>query len=156
MKLNSNSLLRISIITIHTALIIFLTYYFIFKSNGFVAHIYSSDGSIGFSREYQSSGSDDNGVMFLFFGTRIILLILSFFSSPFKALLLCAFIFIFEFFCLSLISDTSNIGKTIAYNKAFLIWFLAWLSTVPVYFLIFIKSKKSAHIHIDKDYGALQ
>jgi hypothetical protein len=144
MKPNRIHLLQI----IYTALIVFLSCYFLFGTDGFVGRIYSSDGSISYSGEYESNGSNDNGIMFLFIGTRAILLFLSLLLSfllRYKAwlqlllLLLYTAAFFFELLCLSLIGDTSDVGQTIVHNKIFLMWFLIWLNTIPFYFFVLIK-----------------
>ncbi len=99
------------------------------KSCGFVANVFDmhDNSIIVYSKDLMSSGSDDNAII----GAMIFFRILFIFISLFNLKKPCLKFFIIPFFLdilfLCLVSDTSNISRTISNNSEFRFWLLTWI-----------------------------
>ncbi len=136
---NKTKFFNISLIGVSLFLILILVLFL--NTNGFFADIYSYDGNdIHYSNEYMSSGGNDDGVAGAFIIVRFLLCFISLFiiSSriPFVFYILAWF---FELFGLMLISDTSDVFKTVYYNRVFSIWFFTWLLSIPFSIFVYLK-----------------
>ena len=140
MKKNKIIFFNISLITASLFLILMLVLFL--NSNGFIAaNVYPFDENDIVYSDNVSSSMNDNGVVGFFIVVRFVLIIISLFLISSKApFFLYIFAWLFELFCLILISETSDVSKTIFYNKIFFIWFLIWFFSIP--FFIFVKLSK--------------
>jgi hypothetical protein len=136
--MKKNKIIFFNIFLIFVSLLLILVLVLFLNSNGFVAaNVYPFDENDIVYSDDVSSSVNDNGVIGFFIVVRFFLVILSLFliSSKFT-FFFYIFVWFFELFCLILISGTSDVSKTISYNKIFLIWFLIWFFSIP--FSIFL------------------
>jgi len=147
-----------NLVLIGVSLILVSLLIFFFNGDGFVAKIYSSlkIDEVSFSREYHSSGSDDDGViLFIIFG-RVFIILLCMFLLTYK---LSFFLYVvgwfFELVGLLIVSDTSDIFKTIHHDIFFALWFVFWFLSLPlstlVYFVLQNKNSVCSEHSDDND-----
>lgn len=111
------------------------------NSNGFVANAYNlyDNSDIVYSKSFMSSGSDDNAIIWTMMIFRIIFIAITLFHLKKQCFVFFIIPFFLDILFLCLISDTSNISKTIAVNPAFLFWLLSWIISFIICIFVFFK-----------------
>jgi len=113
-----------------------------FSGDGFVGEVFPdiTQESVSYSREFMSSGGNDDGVLVLFILVRVFLIILSVFLFAYKGLLFFYLgNWVFEFLGMLFVSGSSDIGRTIAHDYIFLLWFVFWIVSPLVLCITFIR-----------------
>ena len=130
--------------TIVSITMCFMLFLFL-KSNGFVAaDVFDMQGNpdIVYSRDLMSAGSDDDGVVWPMMFFRVIFILVTLLNLKKRRLIFFILPFIFDIICLCLISDTSSVGRTIAHNGVFLVWFLTWIASFIGCIVVSLKELK--------------
>ena len=130
------------VFTIVSITMCFLLFLFL-KSNGFVAaDVFDMQGNpdIVYSRDLMSAGSDDDGVVWPMMFFRVLFILITLLNLKKRRLIFFILPFVFDIICLCLISDTSSVGRTIAHNGVFLVWFLTWIVSFMACVIVLLKS----------------
>jgi hypothetical protein len=119
----------VNIIFMAISTIICFLLYFFSKSSGFIANVYDLYGNsdIVYSKELMSSGSDDNAVIWIMISHRFFFILISLLNFKKRRPIFFLLPFLFDILCLCVISDTSNVSRTISNNGIFFVWFLIWI-----------------------------
>jgi peptidoglycan/LPS O-acetylase OafA/YrhL len=115
------------------------------RTDGFVAHIYDSYNSfeVSYSKDYMSSGSNDDGVIWFMMLYRCFFIVFGLINfKGYKNFYLFVVLFALDLFCLVLVSDTSNVSKTISINPYLRFWFLVWVISLFLNTWIYLKSRQ--------------
>ena len=129
--------------TIVSITMCFMLFLFL-KSNGFVAaDVFDMQGNpdIVYSRDLMSAGSDD-GVIWPMMFFRVFFILITLLNLKKRRLIFFILPFVFDIICLCLISDTSSVGRTIAHNGVFLVWFLTWIASFTACVIVFLKNRE--------------
>ena len=133
------------VFTIVSITMCFLLFLFL-KSNGFVAaDVFDMQGSpdIVYSRDLMNAG-DDDGVVWPMMFFRVLFILITLLNLKKRRLIFFILPFVFDIICLCLISDTSSVGRTIAHNGMFLVWFLTWIASFVACVIVLLKSAASS------------
>lgn len=129
--------------TIVSITMCFMLFLFL-KSNGFVAaDVFDMQGNpdIVYSRNLMNAG-DDDGVIWPMMFFRVLFILIALLNLKKRRLIFFILPFIFDIICLCLISDTSSVGRTIAHNGMFLVWFLTWITSFIGCIVVSLKELK--------------
>lgn len=129
--------------TIVSITMCFMLFLFL-KSNGFVAaDVFDMQGNpdVVYSRGLMNAG-DDDGVIWPMMFFRVFFILITLLNLKKRRLIFFILPFVFDIICLCLISDTSSVGRTIAHNGVFLVWFLTWIASFTACVIVFLKNRE--------------